>query len=87
VQRQETSKWRFCGFRASCVSARCLSRRTNIALTLIDLHDRGFERYRLWVLKNSFPRNPQKIKSRQDALQTTFSVFLDIFYSLKFWLF
>jgi hypothetical protein len=50
---------------------RCLSRRTNIPLTLIDLDDRGFERYRLWVLKNSFPRNPQKIKSRQDPLQTT----------------
>jgi hypothetical protein len=36
------------------------------------------------LLKNSFARNSQKIKLRQDALQTKFSIFLDIFYSPNF---
>jgi hypothetical protein len=34
-----------------------------------------------FVLKNSFPRTSQEVRSRQDALQTTFLVFLDIFLS------
>jgi hypothetical protein len=49
---------------------------------LIDLHDRGFERYRLGVLKKLLPAKFAKIKFRQDALQTTLSVFLDIFHPL-----
>jgi hypothetical protein len=37
-------------------------------------------RKRPWVLKNSFLQTFAKTKLRQDALQTTFSIFLDIFY-------
>jgi hypothetical protein len=44
----------------------------------------GFKCNRLWVLKNSSPRKLARIKLRQDALQTTFSVFLDIFYPPNF---
>jgi hypothetical protein len=40
---------------------------------------------RLWVLKNSSPRNSQKIKSRQDAIQTIFSGRLDIAALLLLW--
>jgi len=36
-----------------------------------------------WLLKNSFSAKLAKITLRQDALQTTFSVFLGIFYPPK----
>jgi hypothetical protein len=35
-------------------------------------------------LEKLFPAKFAKIKSRQEALQTTFSVFLDIFYPPNF---
>jgi hypothetical protein len=36
------------------------------------------------AVEKLFPARFAKIKSRQDALQTTFSVFLDIFYAANF---
>jgi hypothetical protein len=53
----------------------------NIALILIDLQDRGFELSPVGVEK-LLPPKFAKIKFRQDALQTTLSVFLDIFHPL-----
>jgi hypothetical protein len=40
--------------------------------------------YRIVAVEKLVAPKFAKIKSRQDALQTTFSVFLDIFYPLKF---
>src|SRR6266849_9619038 len=60
-------------FRPSAFDSICMMR--NIK-EQINVHCRN----QAWLLKKSLPAKFAKIKSRQDALQTTFSVFLDIFY-------